>query len=430
MPIRTGVRRVAAVAAVVVALTLGAAGCSGDPAVAGLATLAPDQKLPTDTQKQLESAVTDAMAATGASGAIVGVWVPWSGSWVAGVGTVAPGSKTPVDDDMTFRAGPVTRAMTCDALYELAADGTVQLDDSVTDYVGGIPKYTDITLEQLCDSTSGIGSYNRILGAQSLTNPAREWDPRELVGYGVGQVSGDIEPGNTFRDSDAGYLLLGLALERASGKSAQQLFDKRIFDPLGLEHTALPGDQSAAPVVDSSTPLRGFYFASKTKSGAYQCDKATEITEQSASYGFTDSGVVTDIRDLATYTRALASQALVKSKTRFTEGLPLSSGSPSWFTTSGGVVEAGPLIGQYGSTRGYLTSAFSDPTSGLTVAVVLNNSAAGRGVVVDLARELAAIAAQTPAADGEQAVAVGLPWTAEQYHTTIADAAICTTAKK
>ena len=420
----------AAAAAVAVALTLGAAGCSGDPAAAGPATLAPDHQLPDDTQKQLETAVTDAMGAVGASGAIVGVWVPWSGTWVTGLGTVAPDSTSKVSDDMTFRAGAVTRAMTCDALYELVEDGTVHLDDAVTDYVGGMPKYTDITLEQLCDGTSGIGSYNAILGAQSLTNPARKWDPRELVGYGVGQVDGDIHPGDAYRDSDAGYVLLGLALERASGKSAQELFEDRIFRPLGLEHTQLPGSGSAAPTVASSTPLRGFYLGSKTKTGAYVCDKPTDVTEQSASYGFTDAGVVTDIRDLAVYTRDLASQTLVKNKTRFAEGMPLSSNSPSWFTTSGGVVEAGPLIGEYGAARGYLTAAFSDPASGLTVAVVLNNSSAGRGPIVDLARELAAIAAQAPAGEGEQPVAVGLPWTAEQYHAAIADSAICVAAKK
>jgi D-alanyl-D-alanine carboxypeptidase len=430
MQIRTGMKRVATAVAASVVLVLGLAGCSGDTDTAGLATLAPEKSLSSDTQEQLQNAVEDAMGATGSSGAIVGVWVPWSGSWVQGVGTVAPDSKTPVSADMTFRAGHVTRAMTCDVLYELADKGAVHLDDPVTDYVGGMPKYTDITLKQLCDGTSGLGSFDDMLADQSLTNPDRVWDPRELVGYGVGEVGGDIEPGIRYRDSDAGYLLLGLALERASGKSAQELFDQRIVEPLGLQHTELPADEAALPRVNGSDPLHGFYLASTKKSGAYECDKQSDITEQSASYGSTDAGVVTDIRDVAVYTHALATQQLVQSKTRFAEPMPVSASSPTWFTTRGGAIQSGTFVGEYGGSRGYLTAAFSDPDSGLTVAVVLNNSTAGEDVIVELARELIAIAAKAPAADGEKAVAVGIPWTAEQAHDAIADAAICAPAKK
>ena len=43
------------------------------------------------------------------------------------------------------------------------------------------------------------------------------WDPRELASYGLGQPRA-TEPGAAYRDSDAGYLLLGLALERAIGQ--------------------------------------------------------------------------------------------------------------------------------------------------------------------------------------------------------------------
>jgi D-alanyl-D-alanine carboxypeptidase len=422
MPVRSGLRRAAAAAAAVFALTLVAAGCSADP-VPGSSASSKQQDLPKATRDQLHSAVTDAMTASGASGAIVGVWAPWSGAWVAGLGTS-------VDADMTFRAGAITRPMMCDILYQLDAKGTVRLGDSVTTYVAGMPKFTEVTLGDLCDSTSGIGSYRALLDAQLLGNPTRQWDPRELVGYGVGQVGGEVRPGVAFLDSDAGYLLLGLALERATGKSPSELLREYVAAPLGLGHTALPGGAPAPPVVAGSEPLRGYYLGERTKSGAYVCDKPTEITEQSASYGATDSGVVSDIHDLATYVRALATGQLVGDEKRFADALPVADGAPAWFTTAGGAVIMGPLIGQYGATAGYLTAAFSDPTSGLTVAVVLNNSSMGRGVIVDLSRELAAIASKTPAAAGADAPAVGLPWTAEQYHATIAKNAICAAAKK
>ena len=74
---------------------------------------------------------------------------------------------------------------------------------------------------------------------------------------------------------------------------------------------------------------------------------------------------------------------------------------------------------------GYLSAVFSDSATGLTVALVLNNSAAAPTVAASLAWELAAIASKAPAAAGEAPPEAGLPWTAQQNHDAIAAAAVC-----
>jgi D-alanyl-D-alanine carboxypeptidase len=82
------------------------------------------------------------------------------------------------------------------------------------------------------------------------------------------------------------------------------------------------------------------------------------------------------------------------------------------------------MIGQHGWTPGYATAAYSDPTTGFTVAVVLNDSTAGAVFAQQLSWELAAIASKAPAASGETAPEFGLPFTAEQYHAATAEAAL------
>src|SRR5262249_42727635 len=163
--------------------------------------------------------------------AVVGVWAPWSGTWIAGLGTQTPGGSDKVTADAEFRAGRVTRAMTCDILYAVAAEGTLSVDDSVPTWVSGVAGLGGGTLANLCDGTSGIGSYADQLVGQWLANPARVWNPNELASYGLGQPR-TAEPGAAWRDSDAGYVLLGLALERATGLTAAQLVQKYIADPL------------------------------------------------------------------------------------------------------------------------------------------------------------------------------------------------------
>ncbi|MBN9180767.1 MAG: serine hydrolase, partial [Microbacterium sp.] len=84
MRIRSGLAKAVSALATALAVVLVVSGCSvGGPATVALPAL-PTAKLPSSTVKDLTSAVTDAMAASGASGAIVGVWAPWSGSWVDG----------------------------------------------------------------------------------------------------------------------------------------------------------------------------------------------------------------------------------------------------------------------------------------------------------------------------------------------------------
>jgi D-alanyl-D-alanine carboxypeptidase len=401
-------------------LVLSLAGCSLDQHVEPDTAVQIEIPLADETVQQLEDAVAFAMAATGSSGAIVGVWAPWSGSWVDGIGTQRVGGGATITPDMQFRAGKITRAMICDVLYAVAAKGTVSLSDSIATYVSGVPEESKLTLGQLCDGTSGIGSYAAQLLPLWLANPTRNWNPRELASYGLGQERSTV-PGAAHVESDAGYVLLGLALERATRQSAARLIQQYVVDPLDLSATYLPSG-SARP--DSSTWLSGHH--SLPVEGGLDCADPLDITDLSASVGFTDSGVVSTIEDLGRYGRALATGALLPQDVdRFDHPLAAYPGAPGWHTADGGAILAGSLVGQFGMIPGYLTAVFSDPDTGLTVAVVLNNSAVGGSAAAFLAWELAAIASKAPPTAGETLPEAGLPWTAQQFHDTIAASAIC-----
>jgi len=413
-------RRVALALASLTALSLVIAGCAADEHVEIDVPAQVDAAFPEATAQQLQDAVSHAMTAAGASGAIVGVWAPWSGTLITGMGVESATDDTPVTDDMEFRAARVTRAMTCDVLYAVADQGVVALNDPVTKWVSGFPDLSDITLAQLCDSTSGIGSYSWQLMQLFLSNPQRVWNPHELVSYGVGQPR-EGEPGAAYRDSDAGYVLLGIALERATGRSAADLLAEYVVDPLDLTGTRLPAG-SASP---SDSALAG-HHSLPDPAGVMNCAEPLDVTNLSASMGYTDSGVVSNIRDLGRYAQALAAGAILPpGADRFAGPHAVYGGAPSWYSTAGGALQAGPLIGQYGSVPGYATAAFADPSTGLTVAVVLNNSGGGGGFAGDLAWELAAIASKAPPVAGTALTGAGVPWTAQQYHDILTAEAIC-----
>src|SRR5690606_23698331 len=95
--------RAAAVLSLLAATTFGMSACAADATIDIGAPEQVEGAIAEPTLAELQTAVADAMAATGSSGAIVGVWVPWSGTWVTGLGTITPTSETAVTTDMTFR---------------------------------------------------------------------------------------------------------------------------------------------------------------------------------------------------------------------------------------------------------------------------------------------------------------------------------------
>ncbi|MFE6734689.1 serine hydrolase domain-containing protein [Microbacterium sp. NPDC057650] len=415
-------RRLRAVIGASAALALLLTGCSvGESTFSYTPPEQVDAHLPKATTDQMQNAVQDAMKAAGASGAIVGVWAPWSGTWVEAFGTQGAGSDTKVTTDMSFRVADVTRMMTCDVLYGMADAGDIKLDAKVPKYVSGVADLKDVTLLDLCNGTAGIGSSEAAAKAAWLNTPDRQWQPLQLASYGLGQAR--TEPHTGYRDSDTAYLLLGLALERASGLDARSLIEQYVTEPLALENTQLPSSTSAEP--KPSPALTGSYLPAVQ--GGYDCTAPVNITKMSSSAGFTDSGATSTIEDLGRYAQAEAQQGLRGEKVekkRFDAPLKVSADGASWFQATGGAYVVGSMIGQHGWTPGYATAAYSDPKTGFTVAVTLNNSTSGSVIARDLAWQLAALGSKAPAAKGQKAPEFALPFTAEQYKNEIAKSAV------
>jgi D-alanyl-D-alanine carboxypeptidase len=96
-----------------------------------------------------------------------------------------------------------------------------------------------VTVRMLLDHTSRIPDYVAAPGVieAHLSDPARAWDPRELVRLATGRET-------EWRYSNTNYVLLGLILEEATSKSLDVALHELVFAPLGLRLTRLP--QSAA----------------------------------------------------------------------------------------------------------------------------------------------------------------------------------------
>jgi CubicO group peptidase (beta-lactamase class C family) len=131
--------------------------------------------------------------------------------------------------DGRFEIGSVTKTMTATLLAGLVGDGTVALDDPIGRWLEA-GRNAGITLEQLATHTSGLPR----LAPNMLplgSNPYRRFTAERAQ---RGLRVAIRRPGSPYAYSNFGYQLLGLALERASGRAYQDLLADRLLEPLGM----------------------------------------------------------------------------------------------------------------------------------------------------------------------------------------------------
>lgn len=411
-----------ALAAVAGLVTLALAGCT---AAAGSADLPSQQPggLGTDVEKRLTAAVTEAMTLADASAGFAGVWAPWAGSWTTARGTTTRGGSTPVTEDMRFRIGQNTTPMTCEVLLRLVDDGKVGLDDQLTKWVPGLIGAEGVTLRELCQNTSGIGDYAAALSGKFVMNPTRQWPPLELASDGMAMQRYG-KPGEKYGPSATNAVLVGMALQNATDRSWPDLYKQYLFDELGMDASTLP--ESSQLTVPGPHPAG--YAAGVDGAGAVVCEPMRDVSSLSPSQGWTAGGVVSNLADLKTFGQALAAGSLLSDKSAKAQLDTVVNGQ-SWQRYGLGVQLLGPLRGSSGAIPGYLSAVFSDPSSGLTVVVALNNSTPGAGFAQALAQRLASIASKLPAEQKGAKVVPALPWSEQQMVEAMTRAAPCPAKK-
>lgn len=182
----------------------------------------------------------DTMAEAHLKAVIVRVTIDGQEIITRAVGESMPG--VPATTDMHFRNGAVAISYVATALLQLVDEKQVTLDDKVSKWLPDIP-YTDrVTLGQLAQMTSGYVDYVSTpeLAAEQYANPFRTWTPEELIAIGTKRPL-LYEPGTNWNYSHTNYVILGLALEKITGKNVSALLQEKVLGPLGLNNTTDPG---------------------------------------------------------------------------------------------------------------------------------------------------------------------------------------------
>jgi hypothetical protein len=210
-------------------------------------------------------------------------------------------TATPGPDDRT-RIGSLTKTMTATILLQLVQEGSLALDDLVADHLdptvlAGLPNADTATLLDLARMTSGMEPYTASADfrAALFGDPARVWTPGELLSY-VSSTATFTPPGSGWEYSNTNYILLGLVIEQIDQKPLAQVFEDRLFGPLGMTDTTFP-EPTTNTMADPH--LRGV-----TEQG--QPDGTTgDATDWNPSEAWSAGGVVSTLADIEKWANAL-----------------------------------------------------------------------------------------------------------------------------
>jgi D-alanyl-D-alanine carboxypeptidase len=364
----------AIVCATAAAVLVGVTACSGPSS--GVPTPGPSSGASTSTPSspaapdaaRFQATIDEVRTTVGFPGAVVGVWGPDS-TWVGTTGTAGPGEdRAPSRSDHT-RVGSLTKTMTATLLLQLVQERKVSLDDPISTYVKDVPNGS-ATLRQLADMTSGIPIYTAqptFLPA-ILADPARGWTPDELLGY-VENVKPDAAPGAAWAYNNTNYVLLGLVIEKVTGRPIAEVFQERIFDPLGMTSSSFPG-----PTTDIPQP----YLSGVTAQGQ-PAGKTVDSTHWNPSFAFTAGEVISTFDDLKKWADALfTGERILDPATQQLRRDSILTSPPPNTATSGYGIGIGNMNGWWGHDGdifGYTTSVFHNYDLDTTIVIVTNSDA-------------------------------------------------------
>ena len=336
--------------------------------------------LPSESPTTTESAkadavmriVRDTMAQAHLKAVIVRVTVDGKEVVTQALGESMTG--VPAATNMHFRNGAVAISYVSTLLLKLVDEKKVGLDDKLSKWLPEVPNADRVNLGQLAQMTSGYVDYvigNTAMNDALYANPFRRWIVHDLLSYATSKPL-LYEPGTNWNYAHTNYVLLGLALEKATGEEMSKLLSDKVLRPLGLTNTVNSlTPEIPSPVLHAFSSERRTFLKISTGTPFYE-----ETTFWDPSWTITHGAIqTTNIYDMEATAVGIGSGKLLtadsykkmtstdlRGKTHKQPGCTTCDVMSDVYTYGFGIVISGnwllqnPLFSGYGALEAYLPS--------------------------------------------------------------------------
>ncbi len=220
--------------------------------------------------------------------------------------------------DTLFQIGSNTKGFTGALILALEAEGKLDIDQTVGDWLPQYPAWKDVTIKRLLNMTSGLPTYSESIPLSQLwvKEPNRHYTPEELIAYAYPSKTVQLPPNSGYFYSNTNYILAGMIAEKAGGKSYKELLEEKLFEPAKLRETYY---QPVAYPPEILARMASGYF-NNPDCGLYEpdCKEATlapmigrDMKDADVSWAGAAGGIVSTPRDLARWIRAVFSGTIL-----------------------------------------------------------------------------------------------------------------------
>ena len=256
-----------------------------------------------------------------------------------------------------FRLGSVTKQFTAMVILQLEERGKLKVTDTVKAFFPDYPSGEKITLHHLLTHTSGIPNltdFPDYTKTQMLYTPALKSVEKFKA------LPLEFTPGEKFSYSNSGYILLGAVIEKATGRSYENVLRELVLEPLGMKDSGY--DHAERVIKDRAS---GYEFPG---------DELLNASYIDMSIPHAAGALYSTTLDLYKWDRALYSDKLLSQAARERMFTPFKSGyAYGWFI---GEFAKHKVIRHGGGIDGFTTDITRFPDDDACV-VVLNNYKSG-----------------------------------------------------
>ena len=255
---------------------------------------------------RLQPALDSLRGALRFPGATLALALPDGRTVALATGYADTARKVPLRTADLLLQGSVGKTYVSAVAMQLVAEGRLDLDAPLARWFGTepwfdrLPNARDITVRHLMTHTSGLVRYEFDPRATAVlrAEPMKTWTPLDRLQYLFGTRAA-FAAGQGWDYSDTNYIVLGMIIERITGRSYYAELLRRVLVPLGLTHT-VPSDR---PDVAG---LANGYAGPKNDLGGYDASlDAAGRLRVNPQFEWTGGGIASTTEDLARWGKLL-----------------------------------------------------------------------------------------------------------------------------
>lgn len=186
------------------------------------------------------------------------------GTWLGSGGYADIKSNVEMQPGNQFLIASISKTFTATAIYTYVDEGVLSLEDPVNKWIDKsitdkIDNANECQIKHLLSHRSGLHDIYTVKMNMDMYNRAdNNWSQEKLLEYVYGKKA-YFNVDKDYGYSNTNYLLLGMILEKVSGKTLKEVYQERIFNPLNLQsaHYGIGNDKAPDGIVKGYEDLYG-----------------------------------------------------------------------------------------------------------------------------------------------------------------------------